>query len=139
MTLQVVQWADVFTRKECRDIVVDSLDFCRKNKALEIYAYVIMSNHVHLLVKSGIGNLSDTIRDLKRHTSKQILDFVKNGNESRSKWLLLIFRYAARKHIRNKAYQFWTHENHAKEIFSQKFIEQKINYIHNNLPPMHEK
>jgi hypothetical protein len=44
----------------------------------------------------------------------------------------MIFRYAARKHSRNNEYQVWTHENHAEEIFSNKFIEQKILYIHDN-------
>ena len=132
LTLQIVYWADVFTRKECRDIAIDSLGYCRKNKGLEIYAYVIMSNHVHLLVKSSSGRLSDTIRDLKRHTSKRIIDFIKGGNESRKDWLLMIFEHAAKKHIRNRAYQVWTHENHAEEIYSEKFIDQKIDYIHNN-------
>ncbi|MDA3952427.1 MAG: hypothetical protein PF485_02200 [Bacteroidales bacterium] len=54
-------------------------------------------------------------------------------NESRRDWLLMIFKYAASKHKRNSKYQLWTHENHAEEIYSNKFIEQKLDYIHNNL------
>ncbi len=46
--------------------------------------------------------------------------------------MLKIFKEAAFKHKRNSQYQFWTHENHAEYIFSQKFIEQKLEYIHNN-------
>ncbi len=44
LALQVVQWVDVFTRKVYRDIIVDSLNYCQKEKGLEVYAYVIMSN-----------------------------------------------------------------------------------------------
>lgn len=44
----------------------------------------------------------------------------------------MIFRYAAKKHKRNNNYQLWTHENQAIEVYSNKFIEQKIDYIHNN-------
>ncbi|MGB0165455.1 MAG: REP-associated tyrosine transposase [Luteibaculum sp.] len=132
LTLQVVNWADIFTRIECRDIILDSFEFCSENKGLEIYGYVIMSNHIHLLVKSSTGNLSETLRDLKRHTSKQILEFVHSQKESRRDWLLMIFKYAARKNNRTNQYQVWTHENHAEIIYSTKFIEQKLDYIHNN-------
>jgi hypothetical protein len=44
----------------------------------------------------------------------------------------MIFRYAARGHSRNNEYQVWTNESHAEEIYSNTFIEQKIEYIHNN-------
>ena len=54
LTFQVVKWVDVFTRKVYRDIVIDSLRYCQVNKGLEIYAFVLMSNHVHLLVRSSI-------------------------------------------------------------------------------------
>lgn len=132
LTIQVVQWVDIFTRHIYRDIVIDSLQYCQQNKGLEIYAYVIMSNHIHLLAKSVNDNLSDIIRDFKRHTSKGIIDAIEKGSESRREWLLMIFRYAAKGHKRNNDYQVWTHENHAEEIFSNDFIEQKIAYIHNN-------
>ena len=50
VTFQVVKWIDIFTRKVYRDIVIDSLKFCQANKGLEVYAFVIMSNHypVHM-------------------------------------------------------------------------------------------
>jgi len=132
LTLQIVHWADVFSRKTYRDIVIDSFKYCQQNKGLEIYAYVIMTNHIHLLARSTNSDLSDVLRDFKRHTSKKIIESIEQGTESRRDWLLMIFRYAARKHSRNNEYQVWTHENHAEEIFSNKFIEQKILYIHDN-------
>ncbi|MFC0876077.1 hypothetical protein ACE01N_05765 [Saccharicrinis sp. FJH2] len=46
--------------------------------------------------------------------------------------MLNIFEFAAKKHKRNSKYQIWTHENHAELIYSNKFIDQKINYIHEN-------
>jgi REP element-mobilizing transposase RayT len=132
VTFQMVQWADLFTRQVYRDIVVDSLRYCQQQKGLEIYAFVIMSNHVHLLARSQNDNLSDIIRDFKRHTSKQVIETIQQMPESRRQWLLMIFRYAARGHKRNNEYRVWTHESHAEEIFSNTFIEQKIDYIHNN-------
>lgn len=132
LTLQIVQWADIFTRQIYRDIVIDSFKYCQQEKGLEIFAYVVMSNHVHILVRTSNCNLSDVIRDLKRHTSKKIIETINSENESRRDWLLMIFKHSANKHSRNNIYQVWTHENHPEEIYSNDFIEQKIEYIHNN-------
>jgi hypothetical protein len=48
LTFQIVQWVDVFTRNEYKQIIVNSFDYCRKNKGLELYAYVIMTNHIQM-------------------------------------------------------------------------------------------
>jgi REP element-mobilizing transposase RayT len=132
VTFQVVNWVDIFTRKLYRDIVIENLTYCQKNKALEIYGFVIMSNHIHLLLKSGTNELSKTIQEFKSFSAKQILKQIETGPESRTKWMLNIFKQAAYKHQRNTNYQFWTHENHAEHIYSNKFVEQKLNYIHQN-------
>ena len=104
LTLQVVEWVDIFTRKIYRNIIVDSLNYCVNHKHLEIYGYVIMSNHIHLIAKSNSGDLSGTLRDFKSFTSKEILKAIEEGNESREKWMLHIFKNAAIKHQRNSDY-----------------------------------
>jgi putative transposase len=71
VTFQIVSWIDLFTRKVYKNIIIDSLKFCQENKGLEIYAYVILSNHMHLLVISDKEMLSDTIRDFKSYTAKE--------------------------------------------------------------------
>ena len=71
ITLQVVEWIDIFSRQKYRDIIIDNLSYCQKNKGLEIYAWVIMSNHIHLLVKSEKEDLSNILRDFKSYTSKK--------------------------------------------------------------------
>ena len=132
VTFQIVEWVDIFTRQVYRDIVIDSLKYCQQNKQLEIYAFVVMSNHLHLLLRSGIGKLSDTIREFKSFTAKQILLEIESETESRKDWMLNIFEFAAKKHKRNEKFQVWTHENHPELIYSDKFLFQKMNYIHDN-------
>ena len=83
LTLQVVRWVDIFSRKTYRDILVKSLNYCVQEKGLEIFSYVIMSNHLHLLARASKGNLSDVLRDFKRHTSRMILLAVQQQPESR--------------------------------------------------------
>lgn len=132
ITLQVVEWVDVFSRQMYRDIIIENLRYCQRHKGLEIYGYVIMSNHIHLLAKSDTEELSNTLRDFKSYTSKRLLAEIELGTESRKEWMLDLFRKAATKHSRNSKYQFWTHENHAELIYSNKFIAQKLEYIHSN-------
>ncbi|WP_320051734.1 transposase [uncultured Acetobacteroides sp.] len=105
LTLQVVDWVDVFTRQCYRDIVVDSLNYCQLNKNLQVFAFVIMSNHVHLNANSGTSELSATLRDFKKFTSKAILQQVTEGIESRREWMLNRFEFAASRHGRNDHYQ----------------------------------
>jgi REP element-mobilizing transposase RayT len=132
LTFQVVKWVDIFTRTAYKDIVIDSLQYCQQNKGLAIYAFVIMSNHIHLLVSSNTGQLSNTIKELKSFTAKKILEAVNTETESRREWMLNLFEFSAKQHKRNEKYQIWTHENHAELIYSNQFIAQKVNYIHNN-------
>ena len=61
ITATVIDWVDVFSRKKYRDIVIDSLNFCIHNKGMILYGFVIMSNHIHLIVQSNDGKLSDLI------------------------------------------------------------------------------
>jgi REP element-mobilizing transposase RayT len=131
VTFQVVRWIDIFTRRIYRDIVIESLAFCQKHKGLEIFAYVIMSNHIHILMRS-LNNLSNTIHDFKSYTAKKILETIQTGKESRRDWMLNLFEFSAKQHKRNEDHQFWTHENHAELIYSEKFVGQKVNYIHEN-------
>ena len=56
LTFQIVGWVDIFTRKIYRDIVIESLRYCQAHKGLNLYAYVIMSNHIHLLAHGGVKN-----------------------------------------------------------------------------------
>lgn len=73
LTLQVIDWIDIFTRKIYCEIIIESLDYCRKNKGLQIWAYVIMSNHLHMIVSAKNENLSAVIRDFKRYTARKVL------------------------------------------------------------------
>jgi putative transposase len=133
ITFAVVEWVDVFTRKQYRDIVVDSIRHCQKEKGLILYGWCIMSNHIHLMAAAKENNLSDILRDFKKFTSKQIITAIQNNEqESRKEWMLSIFKQEGEKNSRNSEYQFWRQDNQPKECFSPQFSVQKLNYIHNN-------
>ena len=125
VTFTVHQWVDVFTRKAYRDILVDNINYCIAEKGLEVFSWVIMSNHCHLIIRSTNGKLSDTIRDLKKFTSKKIFKAIKdNSEESRKKWLLLT--------LYKDGIWFWEQGYHGEEVYSENFFKIKTNYIHQN-------
>ncbi|MFI5159438.1 MAG: transposase, partial [Sphingobacteriales bacterium] len=90
LTLTVIEWIDVFTRKELSEIIVDSLKYCQQNKGLQIYAWCLMPSHLHLVASIGDEKftLSDVMRDFKKFTSKQIVETISLIAESRRDWLL---------------------------------------------------
>ncbi|MBN1187178.1 MAG: transposase [Bacteroidales bacterium] len=127
LTLTIVEWIDIFTRKVYRDIVIDSLKYCQKEKGLELFAYVIMSNHIHMFCRSAFDDLSGLIRDFKKFTSSEIINTISDKEESRSDWLSNVFKFEATKHKRNSKYQIWQQNNYPEEVYSNKFIKQKVN------------
>jgi putative transposase len=133
LTYTIVEWVDVFTRKEYRDILVDSFRFCQQEKGLVLHGWCVMSNHVHLIASAKNENLSDLVRDFKKFTGRQIIEAIeKNERESRKRWMLSIFSREGHQNLRNKKHQFWIQENHPVEVYSSKFTVQKLNYIHEN-------
>jgi hypothetical protein len=44
ISVAVVEWLNVFIRNEYKDIVIDSLQYCKKEKGMEIYTWCIMTN-----------------------------------------------------------------------------------------------
>ena len=133
LTFTVVDWIDVFTRPELANVVIDSLRHCQKEKGLDIYAWCIMSSHVHLIASAGVnGDLSNIMRDMKKFTSKQIVKTIIDIPESRREWLLDKFVFVGKHNPKIKEYKFWQDGIHPIEIYSEKFFRQKLDYIHEN-------
>ena len=133
ISFAIVNWIDVFTRDLYYNCITESLDFCRKNKGMEIYGYCIMTNHIHLIFRSSLNDPSGLIRDFKGFTSRKLLKMIKeNAQESRRDWMLWMFERAGKKNSNVTNKQFWQQNNHPIEIWSLKVFEQKLNYIHQN-------
>jgi putative transposase len=133
VSFATVNWVDVFTRRLYKDIIVDSLNYCIENKGLIIYGWVIMSNHIHLIIGTNDMTLQDIMRDLKKFTSKEIIEAIKdNQQESRREWMLGMFEKAGETNSSNKHYQFWQQHNQPIVLHNADIFEQKLNYIHEN-------
>ena len=118
ISFAVVGWLDVFTRNEYKDLFLESVRFCQKEKGLEIHAWCIMTSHIHLVFRSIKGQKPELlIGDLKRFTSRAIVKAIEeNPRESRKKFLLDFFRKEAAKSSNVAHYQFWRHDNKPIEL-----------------------
>lgn len=126
VTFTVHQWVDVFTRPMYIDALLKNLRYCQEEKGLEIFAWVIMTNHCHLIIRAKNENLSDVIRDFKKFTSKAIYKAIEaNPRESRKNWLLQVLSYE------DKIW-FWEEGYHGEEIYTQEFFDSKMDYVHQN-------
>ena len=126
VTFTVHQWVDVFSRQLYVDKFLESVVFCQKEKGLEVYAWVVMSNHCHFILRAKANNLSDVIRDFKKFTAKSIYKTIlENKRESRREWLLLLLSH-------NNKIWFWEEGYHGEEVCSLDFYNSKLEYIHMN-------
>ena len=133
VTLTVVDWMDVFTRKEYVDIVLQNLEHCRTRKDMEVFAYVVMPSHLHLIVRRRMGLLSEWLRDFKSFTAKRLLEAIRtHPQESRKEWLMERFAAAAERSAQNAQLMFWQKTSHPEELFTPEFFQHKAEYIRNN-------
>lgn len=133
ITVTAVGWIDIFTRLNQKYVIINALKHCQKNKGLEIYAYCIMSSHIHLLCKATNGFiLSDVMRDFKKFTSKKIIQTIIDEPESRQEWMLDYFQKSCEHLKREQKYKVWQNGYHAELVETNWFIKQKLNYMHNN-------
>ena len=107
LTMTAIEWIDILMRAEHKQIICDSLNFCVEHKGLEIYAYVIMSSHLHLIASAKNGNLSDVIRDFKKFTSAMLIKEIIEGKESRRDWMLEIINEGGKKQTKKSINQVW--------------------------------
>lgn len=134
ITSTVIDWMDVFTRPLYKHILVDSLGYCQANKGLDIYAWVLMTNHLHILagVRDNIS-IGDVLRNFKKFTSKKIINAIQeNPQESRKEGLLNRFNFRAANDKKITGFKFWQEDNHVEKINTYEFFKQKCDYIHQN-------
>jgi putative transposase len=135
LTFTICGWIDLFTRQVYRDIVLDAFRFAQKQEQLIMHAYVVMSNHIHLITRANENQkktLSDIVRDFKKFTHNQMMLVVESELESRRQWMLHQFSYYGSINPNNQSKQIWANDNHPEECFSEDFTLSKLNYIHEN-------
>ena len=134
VTFTTINWIDVFIRDSYRQIFIDSVKFCQREKGLIVGAWVIMTSHIHMIIgTNGTNRLEDIIRDLKSYTSRHIRIEIEQSNyESKKEWMMWFFKRAGTANSNNIDFQFWIQDNHPIQLSTNRMLMQRLNYIHNN-------
>ena len=126
VTLTVLHWIPVFTRPATVDIILDSLRFLM-TEGLKVHAYVILENHLHLVVQSE--QLGKDLARLKSYTAQQLITYLKQHHVNTILDQLAFYKKA---HKGDRDYQFWQEGVHPELIQGESMMKQKIEYIHQN-------
>ena len=128
ITTKAARYTHIFKSESIIQIILDSLHYLRTSGRMKLYVFVIMPNHIHLIVKLFQEyTLSDMMRDFKRHTARQIIRQFMAKEESSKLDLLRDLNKDSR-----QEYKVWEDRYDARDVFSREFLEQKMDYIHHN-------
>ena len=126
VTGTIIRWTPIFKKSEYRDIIIDSLKWLSRCKRMKLFAFVIMSNHLHWIsYPVPPYTINANIRSFASFTAHQILREARIHIESN--YLQVFSKYAEH----GKSHKIWKNFQ-AKNIYSQGFLLQKMEYIHNN-------
>jgi len=133
VSFSVVHWIDLFTRDLYRQTVIESLKYCQNEKGLIVYAWCIMTNHVHLIIGTRDKPMQDILRDMKSYTSKKLRgEITNNHRESRKKWIIWMLEKAGKANSNNNDWQLWQQHNHPIELSYNEMLSTRLEYLHNN-------
>ncbi len=127
ITCTIVAWIPVFTNKKYANIITEALSFYRSKEKLKLFAYVVMDNHIHLIISSN-----DTVSLMKNFKSFTASELLKTVGADNKDWLLNQFSYYKKRYKNESKYQVWQEGFHPKMITDPEILRQKIEYIHNN-------
>ena len=129
----VVNWIDVFIRNEYKEILLESWRFCQKEKGLEIYGWVIMTSHAHMIIGTTGRPMDKIVGEMKSFTSTKLHKAIEvHPFESKREWMLSMMAEAGKMNSNNNEWQFWQQHNKPLEILNTEMFYQKLGYIHHN-------
>ena len=127
VTCTILHWIPIFTRPETVKVILDSLKYLQKDVSLKVYAFVILENHLHLIVQSE--DVSKDMARFKSYTARNIIDYLK---QNKAKSILEQLKFYKKAHKTDRDFQLWQEGMQPKQIQNADMMREKINYIHNN-------
>ncbi len=127
LTNSIVEGIPLFANREISDFILNALQFLQEAREVDVYAYVIMENHIHFIAKND--DLTKNLQRFKSYAARRIIDFLKNGNHHT---ILNQLMRAKLSHKHQSEHQVWQEGFHPKQITTPEMMLQKIEYIHHN-------
>ena len=128
LTFTVIGKIPVFINSKYCDVIIENFEFYRRKRGLQTFSYVIMDNHVHVIM-SHYEDISKVVQDFKKYTAKLMLQLLQTDSRY---WIKSLMKFSKKPYKTKSIYQFWEEGSHPELIQNQKMFNQKIEYIHNN-------
>jgi putative transposase len=132
ITFQTVDWVDVFIRPVYKQVIVHTLNHFIESRGLQVYAWCLMSNHLHLLAQASNGAvIAELEKEYINFTTTKILEAIETEPEARRKWMLQQFENSIGKPDIQQ-FQVWQNCNHPVLIDCRKrnLLLEHFEYIH---------
>lgn len=120
-----LSWNHLLQLNEHKKIILESLSFLVIDKRTTLYAFVIMSNHIHLIWQPFGDHAPKSIQHcFLKYTAQHIkFNLLKNNQAELKKYKV---------NAPDREYQFWERNPLSIELYSEKVFLQKLNYLHLN-------
>ncbi|MBS1567726.1 MAG: transposase [Bacteroidetes bacterium] len=135
ITFNVVEWVDIFVRPSYKYAITDALNEAISSQSLVIYAWCLMSNHLHLVAQVRQGHsFAVVIRQLKKQMARRIMEVMEDEPDPRRSWMLARFENFSQCLKRLDKHPLWQDCNHPVHIETgnRASLLDHIRYIHEN-------
>jgi REP element-mobilizing transposase RayT len=126
ITASVCGLKKIFDNQEYAQIILDSLSWLQQEQRMRLYVFVLMPSHLHAIVKPVNLEISSLLQQFGSYSAHAILKSI----ERQSDLDLLEFFHTQRRDKQRK-HSVWQ-DIQAKNIYSEDYLEQKLEYIHSN-------
>jgi REP element-mobilizing transposase RayT len=125
VTATIDGWRPILASRGCAHVVTESLAWLRREGRIRLFAFVVMPSHVHALLRPVERRIGEVVRDFGSFTAHEIVRVLREDGEERVEPFRQPTSDGGYRH------RIWR-KIQAKNVFSQRFVLQKLEYIHNN-------
>ena len=122
-TATINKWQKLLWEDRYKDVVINSLEYLTNAGKIDVYAFVIMPTHLHLIWKTNDLNGKETAQgSFSKYTAHEFRKMLHREGK------LTTYKIEAG----NKEHEFWQRDSLAFPLYSRRIALQKLKYIHNN-------
>jgi len=125
LTCTILRWQKLLTNDAYKQMIINSVSWLHKEGRCNIYAFVIMPNHIHFLWRINNTYARAEVQGaLLSYTAHKFKEHLQDTNKA-----ILMKHFVG---DADRTFQFWERDSRVKECWNEPFLLQKLNYIHNN-------
>lgn len=125
VTITCLDWKPILEDDRIKNIIIESLTYLTTHNRISVYAFVIMSNHMHLIWQMlGDHKRENVQRDFLKYTAQKVIKYLEHHDKDLLAALLI--------QAKDRKYQVWQRNSLGVPLWSDSVLWQKLEYIHNN-------